>query len=72
MNPSSNIKALTFGRLIIVFGLLLVMSRTAAAVDRQPTKLPNFVIILADELGWGDLGCYGHPIWMRINNATIL
>ncbi|MFB3828375.1 MAG: sulfatase [Bryobacteraceae bacterium] len=25
------------------------------------SRPPNVIFILADDLGWGDLGCYGHP-----------
>ena len=45
------------------FGILLTVSLLliSAAVSRASDR-PNFIFIFADDLGWGDLGCYGHPI----------
>lgn len=32
-----------------------------AAASAFSAEKPNVIFILADDLGWGDLGCYGHP-----------
>lgn len=46
-----------------LLGLSVVLSAQAAGsdVDRAKDTRPNFVVIFADDLGYGDLACYGHP-----------
>src|SRR5437868_4144436 len=40
---------------------VLVLLTTIGVVPGAESKRPNFIFILADDLGWSDLGCYGHP-----------
>ena len=39
----------------------LLAGLPAVALRAQP-RPPNFLVIVADDHGWNDLGCYGHPV----------
>src|SRR5687767_370498 len=51
----------------------LVLAVALAAVKAQAaTTRPNIVVILADDFGWGSLGCYGAPGSLKTPNLDRL
>ncbi len=48
-------------RFLTAVGAAVTLPGMAFAADSvRKAKRPNFVFIFADDLGWGDLGCYGN------------
>lgn len=55
----SQLARLAAAALLMSVAIISILPSARAA--SQPAKPPNFLVILADDLGAKELGCYGHP-----------
>ena len=46
---------------LIVLGSGLVLCSLSACTQQEERQRPNIIFIMCDDMGYGDLGCYGQP-----------
>ncbi len=59
--PTSQRRSRSAGLLMLGVWSLLSVHQVAAGPDAV-TRRPNVILIVADDLGYGELGCYGQAI----------
>ena len=64
-----NTKAMLKAATVVLWGLVAVVSLNAGnhAISADNRKLPNVVVILIDDMGYTDLGCYGSKFFETPN-----
>jgi arylsulfatase A-like enzyme len=55
----------------LVFWISVLLCMASPAVSAARAARPNIVFIFADDWGWGDLSCHGHP-WAQTPNLDRL
>ncbi len=55
-----------------IFCCIVVLGLTSGGLAVERSAKPNIVVILADDFGWGSLGCYGAPAALKTPNLDRL
>lgn len=64
MRKNEKMKSRHILRLLTVLPIVFEAAISARAAETLPPAKPNIVFIFADDWGWGDLSCHGHP-WLK-------
>lgn len=71
LNRRKFVKGVVSGASLLLTGLNHTSGATSPASQTRQSSRPNVIFILADDLGWGDLSCYGRPDY-RTPNLDLL
>ena len=53
---------MTVPRLVTIFSVTVLVAFVPPRLDARPTSKPNIIVIMSDDMGYSDIGCYGGEI----------